>query len=63
MCLLANGSKSHIFPLHIIFQKLQYFTYIALGGIVKFANSKEAVVKWGLGQSYQSWWQVLTNTE
>ena len=53
MFLLAAGSKSHIFPLNIIFQKLEYCTYIDLGRIIKFSNSKEAVVKWVLNRPFQ----------
>ena len=53
MFLLATGSKSHIFPLNIVFQKLEYCTYIDLGGIIKFANSKEAVVKWEFNRPFQ----------
>lgn len=53
MFLLAAGSKSHIFPLNIISPKLEYCTYIDLGGIVKFAHSKEAVVKWVFNRPFQ----------
>ena len=53
MFLLAAGSKSHIFPLNIISQKLEYCTYIDLGGIIKFAHSKEAVVKWVFNRPFQ----------
>ena len=53
MFLPATGSKSHIFPLNIIFQKLEYCKYIDLGGIIKFPNSKDAVVKWVLNRQFQ----------
>ena len=53
MLLLATGSKSHIFPLNIIFQKLKYCAYIDIGEIIKLSNSKEAVVKWVLNRPYQ----------
>lgn len=53
MFLLAACSKSHIFPLNIIFQKLEYCAYIDLGGIIKFAHSKEAVVKWVFNRPFQ----------
>ena len=54
MFLLATGSKSQVFPLNFVFhQKLEYCTYIDLGGIIKFANSKEAMVKWVLNRLFQ----------
>ena len=64
MFLLGTGSKSHVFPLNIIFhQKLEYCTYIDLGGIIKFANSKEAVVKWVLNRPFQcKYFEALKDT-
>ena len=52
MCLLADGSKSHIFSLNIFSWNI-VLTLINLFGIIKFENSKKAVVNGVLNRLFQ----------